>query len=124
MNTTFEHVIDSPVRESQVSIWKSFTSWTVAQEKNRFLWLALGVVGHGCVITIFTMLAIMFSGNNFIYWPFAIAAMTMTVVSNLAAMPTKVTIPVFFFSILIDVAIILLCMIQGFGVDVVYNTGF
>lgn len=123
MNTTFEQVIDSPIRDSQVSIWKSFTSWTVAQEQNRFLWLALGVVGHGCVITIFTMLAIMFSGNNFIYWPFAIAAMTMTVVTNLAAMPTKITIPVFFFSVLIDVAIILLCIIQGFGLDVVYNTG-
>jgi hypothetical protein len=123
MNTTFEHVIDSSVSNSPVSVWKSFTSWTVAQEKNRFLWLALGVVAHGCVITIFTMLAIMFSGNNFIYWPFAIAAMTMTVVSNLAAMPTKITIPVFFFSVLIDVAIILLCIIQGFGLDVVYNTG-
>jgi hypothetical protein len=33
--------------------------------------------------------------------------MAMTVVTNLAAMPTRVTIPIFFLSVLIDLGIII-----------------
>jgi hypothetical protein len=39
--------------------------------------------------------------------------MAMAVVTNLAAMPTKVTIPVFFLSVLIEVAIIILALSSG-----------
>ena len=79
------------------------------------LWLAIAVAGHGCVITIITLFAILFTGNHFIYWPFAIAAMGATLIVNLAALPTKITIPVFFISILVDVVIIALCLTNGFN---------
>ena len=37
---------------------------------------------------------------------FGIAAMAMALVTNLAALPTKITIPTFFLSLILDVAII------------------
>ena len=120
MNTAIGQNIPLRTPVKSISPLKRFINWANSQEKNRFLWLALGIVGHGCVLTIITMMSIMFAGNNFIYWPFAIAAMTMTVVSNLAALPTKYTIPVFFLSIIIDLTIIALCIGHGFSASVVF----
>lgn len=105
---------------NHVSIWKKFIEWAGKQEENRFLWLTLGIAGHGFVFTIITLLTIVFTGNHFIFWPFAMAAMTMCLVSNLAAMPTKITIPVFFLSVLIDVVIIALCIANGFDIAATY----
>jgi len=103
--------------ESHVSVLKKFTDWTKKQEEDRFLWMAIAIGGHGCFFTIITILMILFTGNHFIFWPFAIAAMAMTVVTNLAAIPTKITLPVFFFSLLIDIAIIILCIGHGFDIS-------
>ncbi len=107
--------------DATFSLWKRFIKWAEGQEENRFFWLAIGIVGHGCVFTIITMMVVLSTGNNFIYWPFAIAAMAMTVVSNLAALPTKITIPIFFLSLLIDAVIILLCLLHSFSAIVVNN---
>jgi len=63
------------------------------------------ITAHGCVITPITIRFVMFSGNNFAFWPWIIAAMTMSLVTNLAALPTKITIPIFFLSIIIDLVI-------------------
>ena len=52
----------------------------------------------------------MFTGNNLYLFVLAIAAMGMTLVTNLAALPTKITIPVFVLSILIDLAIVISCV--------------
>jgi hypothetical protein len=89
------------------SVWSRFIKWCEGQEENRFGWTAGILVDHGCVFTIVTMLAILMTGNNFIFWPFGIAAMGMCLVTNLAAMPTKITIPVFVLSLLIDLGIII-----------------
>jgi hypothetical protein len=43
--------------------------------------------------------------------------MGMTVITNLAAMPTRITIPVFFFSVLLDLVIIITCLVIGFDVS-------
>ena len=43
--------------------------------------------------------------------------MGMTVITNLTAMPTRITIPVFFFSVLLDLVIIVTCIIIGFDVS-------
>ena len=53
-----------------------------------------------------TVLLVAASGNSMVLWGFAIGAMAMCLVTNLAAMPTKVTIPVFFISIVIDLGVI------------------
>jgi len=101
------------------SLITRLVNWTKKQEKDRILWLAIAIVGHGCFITIVTMFAILFSGNNFIFWPFAIGAMAMSLVVNLAAMPTKITIPIFFLSVLIDLIIIAICIANGFDINAI-----
>ncbi len=99
--------IELTTRTQPTSIIRRFFTWCSQQEKNRLLWLAAIVTGHGCVITPITLFFVMFAGNHFIFWPLVIGAMGMALVTNLAAMPTKVTIPVFFFSLFIDLAIII-----------------
>ena len=115
MDTTItQSYLQNPTdTDNKTSLWKRFISWCDGQEKNRFGWLAASLTIHGCVLTIFTMFAVILSGNNFIFWPFIIGAMGITLVVNLAAMPTKITIPVFFFSVLIDLSIIASCIAIG-----------
>ena len=95
------------------SAWQRFITWADKQEEHRFGWTAFTLAGHGCVFTIITILAILISGNNFIFWPFAIAAMGIPLIANLAAMPTRVTIPILFLSILADIAIIVIALSAG-----------
>lgn len=49
----------------------------------------------------------------------AMAAMGITLIVNLAAMPTKITIPTFILSVLIDIAIIAICIVQYGIVNIV-----
>lgn len=110
METTVKHVYAHPIQRSKLSVWKKFITWCEGQEKFHFGWLAAALTIHGCVLTILTLFAIVLAGNHFIFWPFAIGAMGITLIVNLAAMPTKITIPVFFFSVLVDLLIILSCI--------------
>ena len=118
METTIQHPITSSFeRTAKASLWKKFINWCDGQEKYRFGWLAASITLHGCVLTIVTMFAIILAGNHFIFWPFTIGAMGLSLVVNLSAMPTKITIPVFFFSILIDLTIIVSCIVIGFDIS-------
>ena len=114
METTFKHVYALQQDDTKVSPWKKFITWCIGQEKNRLGWLAGAITLHGCVLTIITMFAVVLAGNHFIFWPFIIGGMGITLVVNLAAMPTKITIPVFFFSVLMDIVIIISCIAIGF----------
>jgi len=104
----------------RTSLFKRFLSWSEDQGKYRFGWLAIALVGHGCVITPITMFSIVLSGNFIAFWILAIVAMMLALVTNLAAMPTRVTIPAFFLSIVIDLYIIISCMIAGFDITRTY----
>ena len=115
METSVKHLYAHPLSSTQkVSFWKKFINWCDGQEEYRFGWLAAALSLHGCVLTILTMFAVVLAGNHFIFWPFVIGAMGATLLVNLAAMPTKITIPVFFFSVLIDLAIVISCIVIGF----------
>ena len=92
------------------SIFTRFITWCKTQEDDRFLWLGLALAGHACLITPLTVGIIMLTGNSMVLWAFAIAAMGMSLVTNLAALPTKITIPTFLFSILLDLGIIATCL--------------
>jgi hypothetical protein len=123
MQTTIQHsVFQLPgTKLVKVSLWKRFIAWCKGQQEHRILWLAVSLLGHGCFITILTLFAIIFSGNSIILWPFAIVAMGMPLVANLAAMPTKITIPLFALGVLIDLVIIITCIIIGFDFNSVYR---
>lgn len=122
MQSTIHHPYTHVYNKSEKrnSLWKKFINWADGQEENRFGWTAFAIAGHGCVFTIITSMMVLFTGNHFIFWPFVIAAMAACVVVNLAAMPTKITIPVFFFSLLIDLVIIAICLTNGFNIEASY----
>lgn len=97
-------------QEPSVSVLKKFMNWCKEQDENRFMWIGIALAGHGCVLTPLTVMAVVFAGTNMLLFMLAIVAMGMALVTNLAAMPTKITIPVFVFSIIIDIAIVLTCL--------------
>lgn len=106
------HPVVLQERTNGTNLIRRFLDWTAGQQKNRIAWLAAMLMGHACIITPLTLFFIMYSGNNLVLWPFAMVGMVMTLITNLAAQPTKVTIPVFFLSLLLDVIIIVDCIIN------------
>lgn len=117
---TLQHVYTPHLAgERKKSLMARFLTWCETQEEQRMLWLGFTVGGHGCVFTPLTLLFIMLAGNLTIFWPFAIAAMAMSLVVNLAALPTKITIPVFFISLIIDLFIIINCIVIGLAIPAI-----
>lgn len=108
------------VEQHSGSLVKKFFDWSAGQEKNRFLWLGLILAGHGCVLTPITVMAVLLAGTNMYLFILALVAMGMSLVTNLAAMPTKVTIPVFVLSVIIDISIIFSCVLIGFDISKTY----
>lgn len=94
------------IDRSTKTIAHQFLDWCKGQEKNRLVWLAIIIAGHGCIITPITVLILVFTGNSMLLWALAIAAMTMALVTNLAALPTKITLPVFFLSLVMDLIVV------------------
>ena len=81
----------------QPSLVGKFMSWCQDQQEDRLLWLGIALAGHGCVM----------AGLSFPLFMIALLAMTMALVANLAALPTKITIPVLFLGVLADAAVLL-----------------
>ncbi len=96
------------------SLWTRFIQYADKQEYNRLGWLVAGILGHGTIFTILTLLAVTFLGNIFILYVIACCSMVMVVAVNLAAMPTKFTIPTLFISLLIDISVIITAAILHF----------
>jgi hypothetical protein len=92
-----------------VGYWRQFINFAAAQERNRFGWLAAAITLQGCVLAPLTLLAIISNGNPFILWIPCIIAFAITEVVFLAAMPTRITIPVLFAGIITDIMVVLAC---------------
>ncbi len=107
-SSTYSQAID------KISLWNRFITWCKDQNENRFVWLALILFAHGCFFTPLTLFVLMATGNSPLAMAFAIAAMGMSLITNLAALPTKITIPVFFLSIAIDLGIMIACVASLF----------
>lgn len=65
-------------------------------------------------------MAVLLAGANLTLFIVAIAAMGMSLVTNLAAMPTKITIPVFALSILIDLVVAGIALAHGLDIASTY----
>jgi hypothetical protein len=102
------------------SAWSRFINWCKGQQENRLLWLGIALAGHGCVLTPLTVVAVLLDGASFPLMMLAIIAMGMALVTNLAALPTKITIPVFLLSIIIDIAIVVASLSIGFDITKSY----
>lgn len=109
METTLNQTIATSYTASgpQTSIFTRFISWCEAQQFNRVLWIGLALMGHGSIFTPITAMVVLTTNNSLPLFMLAIAAMAMTLVVNLAAQPTKITIPVLLLSILVDIGIII-----------------
>lgn len=106
--------------EERVSLISKFMNWCNGQEKNRLLWLGVILTLHGCVITPLTVMAVLLAGTNLTLFMMAIVAMGMSLVTNLAAMPTKITIPVFALSIIIDLIVVGMAIAHGLNIASTY----
>lgn len=95
---------------SKPSLLARFMTWAKNQNENRFVWLAVILFAHGCFFTPLTLFVITATGNSPVAMAFAIAAMGMSLITNLAALPTTVTVPTFFLSLAIDLGIIISCL--------------
>ena len=121
METTFNQTVATGyAEEPKISLLKKIMNWCNCQEKNRLLWLGIALTAHGCIITPVTIMAVLFAGNSMFLFVLALVAMGATLVTNLAAMPTKITIPVFILSTLIDIAIIVSCVFTGLDIAKTY----
>jgi hypothetical protein len=93
--------------QQNTTVLNRFFTWAKGQEERRFMWLALAIGGHGCVLTPLTILLIVaLTGMNLALFMTALFAMAIALIVNLAAMPTKITIPVLFVSVLVDLGVI------------------
>ena len=113
METIINQSISYTQTISKESAWTRFINWCKDQQENRLLWLGIALAGHGCILTPITVMIVLFGGLNFPLFMLAMIAMGMSLVTNLAAMPTKVTIPVFILSIVIDIAIVVSAIAMG-----------
>lgn len=98
MNTLLHPSISTTYTDSilKPSLFIRFINWCSCQEENRFGWLALALTSHGCALTLLTLFIVVLARNSIFLWMTAIAAMGMTLITYLAAMPNKITIPVFY----------------------------
>lgn len=112
--TTFNHTIATSYTEkaSTTSIVTRFLNWCENQQFNRILWIGIALMGHGAILTPLTIMAVLMAGNSLALFMITISAMAMVLVVNLAAMPTKVTIPVLVLSILVDLGVLIACASQ------------
>jgi len=97
------------IEREQVSvktIWKKFINYADNQQSKRLWWMTLGILGHGTIFTIATLGVVTIFGNIFLLYIITCCAMVMSVVVNLAALPTRYIVPIFFLSLLIDLGVI------------------
>lgn len=81
--------------------------WAEKQDKiNHVTWVGICVTLMAGVLFPVTMTIILLNGAAFSLIMTAMVAMVLVVVSNLAALPTKYTIPILFFGALIDLVAI------------------
>ena len=108
MQTTINQTINSTYNDValKTSLWTRFMAYCKGQEANRLLWLGVILAVHGCILTPITVMATFFAGPSFSLFMAGMVAMGIALVTNLAAMPTRITIPAFALSVLVDIAVI------------------
>jgi hypothetical protein len=97
------------------SLWEKFIEFSDRQEYNRLAWVVIGILGHGTIFTIGTLAAVTLLGNIFVLYIIACCSMVMVVAVNLAALPTKYTVPIFFLSLLIDLGVVITAIILHYS---------
>ncbi len=121
-STIYHHSIPAHYSEktSSPSLITKFIRWCEGQQENRLLWLGIALAGHGCIITPLTVMAVLLAGTNLTLFILALVAMGIALVTNLAALPTKITIPALLLSVVMDIAIVVYCLFIGLNIANTY----
>ena len=113
MNTVIHNNPHAYIKAHHASLWKKFIHWCNSQEENRLGWLAASFIVHGCIFVPMTIMIIAASGNNFIFIALALGAMIIAITASLADIPIKISLPVFFFTLVLDILIIISRLFHG-----------
>ena len=93
------------------NVFAQFISWCESQESNRFFWLVVSFfVQVGLTLPLTAIFIVFLAGNNLLLWMIIISVNIPVLILNLAAMPTKTTLPFVFFGWLTQIAVILYCI--------------
>jgi hypothetical protein len=113
-NIRAEELYNYHVKNAE-NIFTRFLSWCGAQESNRFLWLALSFFAQiGLTLPLTAYSIVFFGGNNLLLWIIIGAVNVPVLVLNLAALPTKTTLPFLFFGWLTQAIVIAYCIVLAF----------
>ena len=93
---------------AKTSYTKRFLQFANDQQPNYFGWVSVSLLAQACFFAPITVLCILFNGNLLGLWIPGILTFVIIEIINLTAMPTKITIPVFFAGAVIDITIIAL----------------
>ena len=91
---------------SRSTVFTSLLEWINKEEKNRIAWVGISITAMSAIFFPVTMSAILFNGAIFSLIMGAMISLAIVVITNLAALPVKYTIPAFMLGILIDVVLI------------------
>lgn len=91
-----------------------FFAWSESQHNNRILWVAVALlVQIGAAIPITAAAVMLLGGNSFFLWLIILAINVPVLIMNLAAMPTKYTIPALFGAWAAEVLVIIYCVLHS-----------
>ena len=114
MNTiTLHSNYDQQISElKKESVLKRFLKWTITEEENRIAWLGISITMMTALFFPVTMAAILLQGGTFTLIIGAMISLIVVVIPNLAALPTRYTIPAFCIGILMDILLIVISFTQ------------
>ena len=98
-------------RISEHPIARKFIAWCEGEQQHQLFWNGLAFAGHGWLLTPVTLTIIFFLNGPAILLYIAALVMVITLIVNLTSMSTKITIPVFILSIVIDLILIVTSII-------------
>ncbi len=99
------------VYQPKASLLNRFLTWCTNQEKDRLLWTGIALAVQGCILAPVSLMVIAFASNLFILWTIPLICLVMNLVVHLAALPTRYTVPVFFISLLLNIAVIIAALL-------------
>ena len=94
------------IENQHESLGARFLNWLNQQEKYRVGWVGMSLMFMTAIFFPVTMAAILIHGGNFKLIIGAMFSLILVLVPNLAALPTRYTLPAFFTAMLIDLVII------------------
>ena len=100
-----------PAQRSRSTVITRLVDWTKNQEKNHIAWVGISITVMSAIFFPITMTAILFNGAMLSLIMGAMISLSAVVITNLAALPTKYTLPALLLGIVMDIALIVISFI-------------